>query len=124
MLTSAEPRDRVSSRKRLLSAAPPIDQEPAVAEPDVSARRHRSGRATIQDVARRAGVSIATVSRVLNSSATVDAALAERVRAACGALQYQPNRAARALAGGRSAIIGMLVTDIQNPFFMDILRGA
>jgi DNA-binding LacI/PurR family transcriptional regulator len=75
-------------------------------------------------VARRAGVSIATVSRVVNGVATVDAALAERVRAACAALQYQPNRAARALAGHHSAIIGLLVADLQNPFFMEIVRGV
>src|SRR5579884_2223772 len=80
--------------------------------------------ATIQDVADRAAVSIATVSRVLNGVTTVDSALAERVRAACAALQYQPNRAARALAGRRSAIIGVLVTDIQNPFFMELVRGV
>ena len=85
---------------------------------------HKQGPATIRDVARRAGVSIATVSRVVNGVATVDAALAERVRAACAALHYQPNRAARALAGHHSAIIGLLVTDLQNPFFMEIVRGV
>jgi DNA-binding LacI/PurR family transcriptional regulator len=81
-------------------------------------------RATIQDVANQAGVSIATVSRVLNGAATVDATLAERVRTACTALDYQPNRAARALAGGRSAIMGLLVTDVQNPFYMEVLHGV
>lgn len=86
--------------------------------------RQKQKPATIQDVADRAGVSTATVSRVLNGAATVDVALAERVRAACAALQYQPNRAARALAGRRSAIIGVLVTDIQNPFFMELVRGV
>lgn len=81
-------------------------------------------RPTVQDVAERAGVSTATVSRVLNGVDTVDAALVDRVRAACDALQYRPNRAARSLAGGRSAIIGMIVTDSQNPFFMGLARGA
>jgi LacI family transcriptional regulator len=84
----------------------------------------RSPRPTVQDVAERAGVSTATVSRVLNGADTVDAALVDRVRAACDALHYRPNKAARALAGGRSAIVGMIVTDSQNPFFMDLVRGA
>jgi LacI family transcriptional regulator len=80
--------------------------------------------ATINDVAHHAGVSIATVSRVLNGVATVDAALADRVRAACLDLQYRPNRAARALAGQRPATMGLLVGDLQNPFFMEIVRGV
>lgn len=82
------------------------------------------GRPTVQDVAAHAGVSTATVSRVLNGTSTVDAELAKRVRAASEALQYRPNRAARALAGGPSAIIGLLVTDVQNPFFMDLVHGV
>ncbi len=86
-------------------------------------RRQRT-QATIHSVAARAGVSTATVSRVLNGVGTVDAALADRVRAACDALQYSPNRAARALAGGGSAIVGVLVSDIQNPFFMELVRGV
>jgi LacI family transcriptional regulator len=79
---------------------------------------------TMRDVAELAGVSMATVSRVLNGSDTVDPQLAERVRAAITRLKYQPNRAARALAGSRSAIIGLLIIDIQNPFYMDVMRGV
>lgn len=81
-------------------------------------------RPTVKDVAREAGVSTATVSRVLTGTGTVDDALAERVRAACVALQYRPNSAARALARGTSAIIGLLVTEFRNPFFMDIVHGV
>ena len=84
----------------------------------------RSARPTVQDVAVYAGVSTATVSRVLNGVDSVDVAMAERVRSACDVLQYRPNRAARALAGGRSALIGLIVSDIQNPFFMEVLRGV
>lgn len=80
--------------------------------------------ATIQDVADRAAVSIATVSRVLNGAETVDRALAERVRAAMQELRYQPSRAARTLAGRHSTIIGLLVIDMQNPFFMEVIRGV
>jgi LacI family transcriptional regulator len=90
--------------------------------PSGPGQKHRP--ATIRDVARHAGVSIATVSRVLNSVETVDAALADRVRVACAALRYRPNRAARALAGQRPTIIGLLVADLQNPFFMEIVRGV
>jgi DNA-binding LacI/PurR family transcriptional regulator len=75
-------------------------------------------------VAALAGVSIATVSRVLNGSERVNARLAERVRSACTELQYQPNRAARALAGGHSKTIGLMVTDVVNPFFMELFRGV
>src|SRR5689334_6608692 len=73
--------------------------------------------ATIQDVAKHAGVSIATVSRVLNGSAYVNKEVADRVRAAVKELQYQPSRAAQALRANRSRIIGLLISDIENPFF-------
>lgn len=79
--------------------------------------------ANIQDVAKRAGVSISTVSRVLNGTARVEATAAARVRAAVEELHYQPNRAARTLQTNRSRIIGLLITDIQNPFFTTLIRG-
>ena len=80
--------------------------------------------ANIQDVAKLARVSIATVSRVLNGTAYVDAEVATRVRAAVEELQYQPSRAARTLRGSHSTIIGLLITDIQNPFFTSLVRGV
>lgn len=80
--------------------------------------------ATIQDVARRAGVSIATVSRVVNGTAQVKPEAAERVRAAVQALQYRPNHAARALRANRATTIGLLISDIQNPFFTALIRGV
>lgn len=80
--------------------------------------------ATIQDVAKRAGVSIATVSRVLNGTAFVNDEVITRVRAAAEELQYQPSRAARTLRGNHSTIIGLLITDIQNPFFTALVRGV
>jgi LacI family transcriptional regulator len=79
--------------------------------------------ATIQDVAKLAQVSIATVSRVLNGTAYVNADIAARVREAAKQLDYQPSRAARALRGNRSRIIGLLISDIQNPFFTTLIRG-
>jgi Transcriptional regulators len=80
--------------------------------------------ANIQDVARLARVSIATVSRVLNGTAYVEAEVAARVRAAAEELQYQPSRAARTLRGKHSKVIGLLITDIQNPFFTSLVRGV
>ena len=80
--------------------------------------------ATIQDVAQHAGVSIATVSRVLNGTAYVNEEVSARVRAAVKDLQYQPSRAAQALRANRSKIIGLLISDIQNPFFTALIRGV
>jgi LacI family transcriptional regulator len=65
-----------------------------------------------------------TVSRVLNGVNTVDPQLVERVRFAMESLKYQPNRAARMLAGSRSGHLGLLVTDMQNPFFIDLICGV
>lgn len=73
--------------------------------------------ATIQDVARQAGVSTATVSRVLNGASTVDADMARRVRAAAAATRYVPNSTGRALRRQVSDIWAVIVTDVQNPFF-------
>lgn len=80
--------------------------------------------ANIQDVAKLAGVSISTVSRVLNRTAYVDPDREHRVLDAIQKLQYQPNRAARALRANYSRIIGLLITDIQNPFFTALIRGV
>jgi LacI family transcriptional regulator, galactose operon repressor len=95
-----------------------------VPRPSQSKQELTPRRPTVKDVARQAGVSTATVSRVLTGTGTVDDVLAERVRAACVALQYRPNSAARALVRGTSAIIGLLVTEFRNPFFMDIVHGV
>lgn len=78
----------------------------------------------IQDVAKHAGVSIATVSRVLNDSAPVKDEVRKRVEASIEALSYRPNPAARSLRSNRSRIIGLLISDIQNPFFMGLIRGV
>lgn len=80
--------------------------------------------ATIHDVATHAGVSIATVSRVINGNAHVATALAARVRASIEALQYHPSHAARWLRAKHTMIIGLLISDIQNPFFTSLIRGV
>ena len=80
-------------------------------------------RARITDVARQAGVSLSTVSRVLNDNRHVDPALAERVRAAALALGYTANPVARSLVLGRTQTVAVLVPDLENPTFQAILRG-
>ena len=78
----------------------------------------------IYDVARRARVSAATVSAVLNGSAFVSPGLTSRVQAAVATLGYEPNLLARGLAKRQTKTIGMIVPDIANPFFPEVVRGA
>jgi LacI family transcriptional regulator len=73
-------------------------------------------------VARRAGVSIATVSRAVNRIPTVDPALAERVWRAINEVGYLPNTQARALVSGRSHMLGLIVSEITNPFFPELVQ--
>jgi LacI family repressor for deo operon, udp, cdd, tsx, nupC, and nupG len=80
--------------------------------------------ATIQDVARQAGVSTATVSRVLSAPAVVAAATRERVMAAVASLGYAPNVAAKSLRTLRTEKILVTVPDISNPFFSQVIRGV
>jgi DNA-binding LacI/PurR family transcriptional regulator len=82
-----------------------------------------SSQATIVDVARRAAVSIATVSRVLNQSAPVAADTAARVHAAIAELSYRPHAAARGLARGRMNALGLISDVISVPFFAPLLQG-
>lgn len=76
----------------------------------------------IGSVARRAGVSTATVSRVLNRSSKVREETAIRVRRIIEELKYVPNNAARTLRSGRSNLYGVIVSDIRNPFFPDLIE--
>lgn len=76
----------------------------------------------IRDIARRARVSAATVSRVMNSIPTVDPQLARRVWKVVNELGYYPNTQARALVSGRSRIFGLVVSEITNPFFPEIVQ--
>jgi LacI family transcriptional regulator len=78
----------------------------------------------IRDVARRAGVSAMTVSRTLNEPALVSPATRARVLHAVRELGYIPNAVARSLTQGRTDLIALVVSDIQNPFFTTVSRGA
>ncbi|AYF99413.1 LacI family transcriptional regulator [Protaetiibacter intestinalis] len=78
----------------------------------------------MRDVAERAGVSVGTVSNVLNRPDRVSDAVVDRVHDAIRALGYVRNDAARQLRAGRSSSVGLVVLDARNPFFTDIARGA
>lgn len=77
---------------------------------------------SIRDVAERAGVSIATVSRTVNRISTVDPELASRVWKAIEEVGYLPNTQARALVSGRSHMLGLIVSEITNPFFPELVQ--
>jgi len=78
----------------------------------------------VKDVAAAAGVSVGTVSNVLNQPDRVSARTAERVQQAIRELGFVRNDAARQLRAGRSRSIGLVVPDIGNPFFAEVARGA
>lgn len=80
-------------------------------------------RPDVHAVARLARVSIATVSRTINSVPTVDPKLAQRVWKAVDELGYSPNTQARALVSGRSRLLGLIVSEITNPFFPELIQG-
>ncbi len=78
----------------------------------------------LEAVAARAGVSIATVSRVLNNSSVVNPKTRARVLKAIKELRYHPNLHARTLAGGKSKTIGVIVSNLENPFFFDVYKAV
>jgi LacI family transcriptional regulator len=79
---------------------------------------------SIKDVARHAGVSVGTVSNVINRPASVSADTRARVRRVIDELGYVRSETARQLRAGRSRIVALLVLDMGNPFFVDLARGA
>ena len=80
--------------------------------------------ASIRDVAAAAGVSVGTVSNVLNQPQIVSAKTVQRVHDAINELNFVRNDAARQLRAGRSRTVGLIVLDVGNPFFADVARGA
>ena len=79
---------------------------------------------TIYQVAERAGVSLSTVSRVLNGKASVNKVLRERVEKAVEELNYRPNSVARSLANSRTDSVGVLVPELNAPFFGDLMQAV
>jgi DNA-binding LacI/PurR family transcriptional regulator len=80
--------------------------------------------ANMKEIARIAGVSLGTVSHVLNGSAGVREPLRKRVMDAVDALGYQPSQLARGLRRDKTNMIGMIIPDVTNPFFPAVVRGA
>src|SRR5579862_4494113 len=80
--------------------------------------------ANMKEIARMAGVSLGTVSHVLNNSATVREPARKRVLEAVQAVGYQPSQLARGLRRDKTNVIGMVIPDITNPFFPGVVRGA
>jgi LacI family transcriptional regulator len=81
-------------------------------------------KSTMRDVARLAGVSVATVSAVINGTTTVSARLTAKVAKAMEALDYHPDHVARSLKVGRTQVIGMIVPDLTNAFFPEVIQGV
>src|SRR3954462_4099201 len=77
----------------------------------------------IKDIAREAGVSTATVSHVINKTQYVSGPTRERVESAIAKFNFHPNAHAQMLALGRSKMIGLLVSDISNPFFPEVIKS-
>ena len=80
--------------------------------------------ANIRDVAKRAGVTPPTVSRVLNNNGYVKAETRKRVEAAIAELHYIPSSLGKSLRFKRTDTIGLLIADISNPFWVSVIRGA
>src|SRR5206468_12509636 len=85
-------------------------------------RKRRSLAMNLDAVAQKAGVSTSTVSRVLNNLEIVKTSTRSRVLKAAEELNYHPNLHARSLARGKSRILGIIVSNMENPFFLDIYR--
>lgn len=99
-------------------------QLPGPAEGAVPGRTSVSAPVSIRDVAAHAGVSVGTVSNVLNRPEVVARATRDKVYAAIKTLGFVRNESARQLRAGRSRIIGLVVLDVSNPFFTDLARGV
>jgi LacI family transcriptional regulator len=84
----------------------------------------RAPRVTLKDIARASGVDISTVSRSLSGSYGINKVTRDRIAAVAAQLNYHPSRVSRGNATERSFTIGLIVSDVRNPFFADLVRGA
>jgi LacI family transcriptional regulator, galactose operon repressor len=84
----------------------------------------RSSSVTIRDVAREAGVSVATVSRYINKNAPVSSEVSERLQDVLDRMRYVPHAAARNLASRKTRVIGLLLNNLHNDFFVPLLNGV
>lgn len=95
---------------------------PAIPDAGFGALPHKP--ATIHDVAALSGVAASTVSRALSTPARVNFRTRARIEAAAAQLKYVPNAQAKALSSGKTKAVAVLVADITNPFYFDIIRGT
>ena len=86
--------------------------------------RRRSSSVTIRDVARKADVSVATVSRYINRNAPVSPEVAERLDQVMTEMRYVPHAAARNLASRKTHVVGLLLNNLHNDFFVPLLNGV
>ncbi len=107
------------SCKRILAALMPVKRTKSA----TGAAKKKPILMDIRTVAERANVSIATVSRTINHVPTVNAKMAKRVWEAIRELNYFPNSQARALVSGRTRLLGLIVSEITNPFFPELIQG-
>ena len=103
-----------------------LDRRPFLGDVVLFSNRRRDSQdfmPTIKDVARQSGVSIATVSAVINDAEWVPEETRARVRVAIKKLNYRPNRLAQGLKTRRSYSVGVIVSDVTNPFYTEVVRG-
>ena len=103
--------------------SPTMNNKPNAREHSKRAPARRAAPVTIEMVARAAGVSLSTVSRILNASAVVSEDKKQAVDGAIAKLGFVPNPVARALAGGRTLSVGVVTQAIDSPFYGTALRG-
>jgi len=87
-------------------------------------RQAQSARATIRDVAAQAGVSVSSVSRVMNGEPHISPELHARIMRAVNHLRFEPHSAAQALRSRESKTIGCMVSDLSNPLYSEMINGA
>lgn len=101
-----------------------IEDERQRENPNMKNPRHGGRPKTIRDVARAAGTSVSTVSAALNNTDYVSSAMRERIEKAILRLHYRPNDLARSLRLHRTHTLGMVVPDLSNSFYTDLVRGV
>jgi LacI family transcriptional regulator len=87
-------------------------------------RQAQPARATIRDVAAQAGVSVSSVSRVMNGEPHISPELHARIMRAVNRLRFEPHSAAQALRSRASKTIGCMVSDLSNPLYSEMINGA
>ena len=92
--------------------------------PELEFQNNRLMKVTLKQIAKQAGVDVSTVSRALTGGYGVHKNTRDKVLGVAKTLNYYPNRIARGLVTGRSHTIGLLISDIRNPFFAEVARGA